>query len=545
MAHLFWTRIRKMLLVPLMMLLGFTGPGTVNADALKQNDRSDFIHIQVSAPDDNRQMPGAIFLHDLHTDALAQDSCLKCHFKKEATFNFKFKRFEDQGYSADKDLYHTQCIGCHDDVYKQGKKSGPRTGQCRLCHAKETSYQDISKPFGMDKSLHYRHVMAQSIGPAEGLDRKSDGNCGACHHEYDKALKKTVYKKGKEGTCRYCHKSQKTEEARSFKTVAHEDCVNCHIQTAATGGKAGPFYCAPCHDPAMQVKIPKLDEIPRINRNQPDAALMSTWLKDALETQKPSPLFVMPVAFNHLAHEKNVELCRACHHESMDACVACHTRTGDKKGGFITLDRAMHSPGTSLSCIGCHREKTGSKDCAGCHAQIRPNRVADAACADCHSIPRQSLEPLPENREMTAAIAQSRILGHVKPAPVADEQVPDQVVISIMADQYDGATMPHRRIMSALYKRTQHSGLASFFHDEPTSLCRGCHHFGPSAQTFPKCASCHELSLKDDPGARPGLLGAYHGQCIGCHQRMGIETPAATDCNACHKKRAGKTGSSN
>jgi mono/diheme cytochrome c family protein len=32
-------------------------------------------------------------------------------------------------------------------------------------------------------------------------------------------------------------------------------------------------------------------------------------------------------------------------------------------------------------------------------------------------------------------------------------------------------------------------------------------------------------------------MAAFHQQCIGCHQSMGLEKPAATACADCHKER--------
>jgi hypothetical protein len=506
-------------------------------DTAQNNHRSDIVHIRLPAPSEGYKMPEVNFLHDLHTDALDKNSCQKCHQKKEDDFIFKFNRTEDLDYKKGKELYHSGCIRCHEDLSVKGKKSGPRTGQCRLCHTAVPSYSDVSKPFEMDKSLHYRHVIAETIHPIDGFNRESDGNCSACHHEYDKALKKTIYAKGKEGTCRYCHKQEKTDDARSFQTVAHEACLNCHIRLASADVKAGPSNCAHCHDPAQQTNIAKILDIPRINRNQPDTVLMSIWLKDALNTGKPDPLFVLPVAYNHLAHEKKVERCRTCHHESMESCSSCHTRTGDKKGKFVPLEHAMHSSASALSCIGCHRLETDAKDCAGCHAQINQKGIPDQTCADCHSVPRQSMEPLPFSKDATAGIAENQINKRVKPIRMTDDHIPEKVSISIMADQYEAAIMPHRQIVSALYKKTENSGLASFFHDEPTSLCKGCHHHNPSAESFPKCASCHEFRVSGSQNGKPGLLGAYHGQCINCHQQMGIDKPVATDCTACHKKK--------
>jgi hypothetical protein len=37
------------------------------------------------------------------------------------------------------------------------------------------------------------------------------------------------------------------------------------------------------------------------------------------------------------------------------------------------------------------------------------------------------------------------------------------------------------------------------------------------------------------------LFGAYHRQCIGCHQEMGLE-PQAQDCEGCHAPKVSVTG---
>lgn len=388
----------------------------------------------------------------------------------------------------------------------------------------------------MDKSLHYRHTQSEAIFRKDHPNKQKDENCGACHHEYDKTLKKTVYVKGKEETCRYCHKPEKTEEASSFQNAAHDACINCHLKLNLRKIKAGPIDCAGCHDVSRQMKIEKIEEVPRIKRNQPDAVLLSTWLNDALASGKPSPQFVSGVAFNHLSHENLIDHCWSCHHSSLDKCTTCHTRTGDPKGGGVTLEQAMHSMNTSFSCAGCHQKEQKKPDCAGCHFQMMGSRCEDKNCADCHTVPRQSFDPLPANKEMAAQIAADEIKNHRFPKQIDQDQIPDKVSIDIMSKQYQGAMFPHRQIVLALYKRTEKNALASFFHNEPTSICHGCHHHSPSADSFPKCASCHEAFSQTNENVKPGLMGAYHGQCISCHQRMGLEKPSATDCTACHKK---------
>ncbi|MBL7180227.1 MAG: cytochrome C [Desulfobacterales bacterium] len=506
-------------------------PGNTSGD----QDRSDLVRIRVSGSPEGYQMPAVFFLHDRHTDALEKPSCEPCHLKDANLIVFKFKRLKDQGCKPDRELYHLECIKCHTDRRAQGLKSGPLTAECRRCHSQNLAYIDTAQPFGMDKSLHYRHVLSDLIRPA---GNEKDGNCSACHHEYDQALKKTVYKKGQEGTCRYCHKQEKTEKGRSFKTVAHEDCLNCHFELKLQDKKAGPTICAGCHAAAKQSNIAKLEQIPRIKRNQPDVVLLSAWLQEALESGKPSNQFVEPVAFNHLSHEKQVENCRLCHHESMEPCAMCHTRTGTDKSKFFRLEQAMHSPDNLKSCLGCHRESMKSADCAGCHAQMNARRFDEIKCNHCHTVARKSLEPLPASDETRAKIAAIQINVRSVPGPVIpDDKIPEKVTIGIMTDQYESVIFPHRQIVRTLIKRTQKSILTQYFHRGTASLCSGCHHHSPSADTYPKCAACHGMSLQSDPNGKPGLKGAYHGQCSTCHQRMGLEKPVSTDCTACHQKK--------
>lgn len=59
--------------------------------------------------------------------------------------------------------------------------------------------------------------------------------------------------------------------------------------------------------------------------------------------------------------------------------------------------------------------------------------------------------------------------------------------------------------------------------------CRGCHLAQPfSAQALrEKEANTHLYHLD-----RPGLKGAYHLSCMGCHEKAG----GPTDCLSCHKR---------
>ena len=503
--------------------------------------RNDLIRIQLSDTLSVRQMPAAVFLHDNHTKALTDKDCSVCHMTEKNQLAFKFNRLKDGTYDADRKMYHEKCIGCHQERREQGKESGPMTIECRSCHFQNPPYQDSARPFGFDKSLHYRHEIAEAIPPTkdETGDEK-DWNCGACHHEYDKERNQTVYVKGKEGTCRYCHKAQTSDEARSFQTVAHEACLNCHFKLKALNKKAGPTDCSGCHAADRQAAIQRLEDIPRIRRNQPDHLLLSLWLKDAVRTGEPSRQFISPVAFSHKSHEAATESCYVCHHASMDPCITCHTRIGSEKSASIRLEKAMHSQRSMAGCKGCHLEQMKDKNCSGCHSQMPQKFLPENDCTGCHSIQAALLKPVPADPKLISAIAEAEIASRKAHwSLVSETEIPETVTIDIMKDQYEGATFPHRKITQTLSAGAQKSRLASHFHGTEQTLCAGCHHHSPLSLTPPRCASCHGLSATPDPDGRPGLKGAYHGQCIRCHQEMGIQKPAATDCAACHKPKTG------
>ncbi|RJP94610.1 MAG: cytochrome C [Desulfobacteraceae bacterium] len=512
--------------------------------ASQKADTPDLIDIRLTEGKPVREMPGVGFSHDKHTNTLKDQNCSACHLKENGKFIFKFQRIKDGGYHTDKTLYHEKCISCHQERSEKSLSSGPLTSQCRLCHSQTGAAIKTAQPVAMDKSLHYRHEIASAIHPAK---EGEETNCSACHHEYDKALDKTVYVKGEESTCRYCHKATLIEKTRSFQTVAHESCVNCHYQIQSTQQKAGPTDCAACHAPARLSGIAKLEDVPRIKRNQPDSVLMSLWLKDAQTAQQagkePSKQFVNPVAFNHKLHEAKTEHCYTCHHDSMETCSECHTRTGSDKSHLTRLDQAMHSPDSRKSCLGCHETQMESKDCSGCHFQMVQTNFTDSDCTKCHAIDRKWLDPMPDSKEAWTQIAEQDIRLRpdrqrlLQEKQIHIDQTPEEVTIDILADQYEGAKFPHRKIAKSLSQRIEKSELAKQFHDGTSTLCSGCHHHSLDPASPPKCASCHGISPTSEPDGRPGLKGAYHSQCITCHQQMGIEKPAATDCNSCHQKR--------
>jgi DnaJ-class molecular chaperone len=115
--------------------------------------------------------------------------------------------------------------------------------------------------------------------------------------------------------------------------------------------------------------------------------------------------------------------------------------------------------------------------------------------------------------------------------------IPETVSIGVMAEDYEPAEMPHRKIVTSMLKKIDGNKLAAYFHQEKGTFCTGCHHNAPPAKKPPKCASCHGKPFDPLRPDMPGLKAIYHDQCIGCHNRMGVEKPAAVDCIACHKEK--------
>lgn len=71
--------------------------------------------------------------------------------------------------------------------------------------------------------------------------------------------------------------------------------------------------------------------------------------------------------------------------------------------------------------------------------------------------------------------------------------------------------------------------------------CSVCHHYTPEGLEHPACKTCHEVAALHVDIRKPGLKGAYHRQCMGCHREWSGET----SCAACHQPKTGasKTGS--
>ncbi len=514
-----------LLLAGIVVMAGVLTASAVAKTAAMPEGHADVIAIDGLKAFGPLERPAVHFFHDKHTEALSRQGkdCLACHMSVKDKLSLKFKRSEDVDRQTVMDIYHEQCISCHKQGTEEKTTSGPVA--CGQCHVEDAVVNNIWQPVALDKPMHFRHVKAHQ------------NKCETCHHEFNEKTKMLFYAKGREGACVYCHKEAAEDNRIANREASHMACVTCHRELTAKGKDAGPIQCAGCHDPEQQALFDKPADVPRMERNQPDVLLVKSAPKG-----QPIPGTagrMMPVPFDHKAHEGYNNSCKVCHHAGLQGCADCHTIAGDEKGGQVRLAQAMHQRDAASSCIGCHTRRQAMPECAGCHTSdaIVKAEAVENSCKTCH-IESGGVYPPPADADMGKMMAQELLDGR---QPVAGtlppDQIPETVQINVLADTYEPAVLPHRKIVMSLAKKIEGNRLAGNFHKDTATLCQGCHHNSPVSEKPPQCSSCHGKSSEQLNLTRPGLMAAYHQQCIQCHDKMGLEKPASRECTACHAKR--------
>jgi hypothetical protein len=407
------------------------------------------------------------------------------------------------------DNFHINCIGCHEKTAGSNQGSGPVA--CADCHQPIPVIVSAREPMGLDNSLHYRHSKAY------------DNKCETCHTD----CKTDIYKKGEETTCRHCHNSdQADKKIISLEYAVHDSCINCHMTREADKKDTGPVKCAGCHDLEAQKSVEKVSPVPRMDRNQPDMLMVKTGNR---ELDKPDSNRMDFVGFNHKGHENYNDTCRVCHHKAMSACNTCHTVEGTKESKGITLEQAMHKIDSKQSCTGCHEALQHEVNCAGCHGFLSKNRKQDdASCLMCH-------EKQPAGAVMDDAAVRRMMKQRPVQAQIFDSKdIPETIMIKSLSDKYEPVEFPHGQIVNKIAGNIKDNKLASYFHVDKGTLCQGCHHNSPATKKPTSCNSCHGKPFNEKNMNKPGLMGAYHIQCMECHSNMNIEQVGCTDC---HKEK--------
>ncbi|MEJ5226439.1 sulfate respiration complex hexadecaheme cytochrome HmcA [Thermodesulfovibrio sp.] len=470
-----------------------------------------------------------LFKHQKHIESIAaitnksqQQTCIECHKKSNSddyTFYFMAEEFKKNPEEL-KDIYHKECLRCHQKLSAEGKKGGPEILSCRDCHKKEYKRVEVKYPyFEFDFSIHDKHV------------NKLAKDCSLCHHIYDVEEKNKelalVYEKGKEQSCYYCHDFSKkrgpeltkiTEVAKqknlNMQKASHQLCVNCHMHNKQEGKDGGPIVCSKCHTGKYKT-LSDLKNVPRPEVNQPEVVFIS------IDEGK-----MRGVSFKHSFHEQKNKTCRSCHHETLKPCRDCHTLEGSIDGGFVNLTTAYHSLQSEISCQGCHKELLNRKECIGCHYFIAPIKVEIGRkdiCDKCH-----------RGRQEDKKVSASSLKGDGK------IKFKEEVVIKHLEKEFESVKMPHGKMIRKLYEISEQSRLAKLFHGNSDTLCRGCHHKSKEkaereSEKPPLCISCHGIQFSERDKTRPRLEASYHGMCIKCHESMQLEKPKK--CTDCHERK--------
>ena len=104
-----------------------------------ESGRPDLVTIDTLAAFGKLELPPVTFFHDKHTEALLKEKkdCKTCHLVEDDKLSLTFKRSKATRPAEIKQIYHSNCIGCHMEMAAAGKKSGPPDGMCRSCHNAE------------------------------------------------------------------------------------------------------------------------------------------------------------------------------------------------------------------------------------------------------------------------------------------------------------------------------------------------------------------------------------------------------------------------
>lgn len=492
--------------------------GVVFSDNVKQNEktlkRNDIIRMDASTLLQKNERPAVLFFHDLHTEALSENKsgCTTCHIKNGDTISFQFISPNTDDKDERMHGYHDRCIACHTSFLTSGKKGGPVI--CSGCHREQPDIENTAVSGRFDKSLHQRH--------SDALDK----SCKTCHHVYDAVNKKTVYEKGKEGSCSYCHPEKDNGKDLRLEQASHRLCITCHEKRIESEMTAGPVHCEGCHDQVKRTFFKKADKIDRLPMGQKDFLMLQSPQNVTSETNK-SRMDLVP--FDHLNHEDKNASCSVCHHKALTACTQCHTLDGSEKGGYNTLEKIMHDKGSEQSCTGCHDIKRQAAECSGCHG-FDVARISDTrSCTQCHLA-----KGVDENQQKQA---QELIMGEIGKEKSYDfSKIPETLNLNKMEKKYQPVVFPHRKIVKTLFDKTSNSRMAQYFHQDKNTLCLGCHHHTPETDNPTSCSRCHNIDDLGNDNHRPGLLGAYHIQCMECHVRMDIRQPE--NCTQCHKEKS-------
>jgi hypothetical protein len=137
-----------------------------------------------------------------------------------------------------------------------------------------------------------------------------------------------------------------------------------------------------------------------------------------------------------------------------------------------------------------------------------------------------------------ALLTGAGLLAVARAKDLPPEAGPDVVILRELEDTYNPVPFDHK----------SHAKMAQMWNG-----CVTCHHRSPQAGAgtapaapgrvtqeasarVPACKSCHPVAVAEARIHMPSLKGAYHRQCLNCHQEWMHENA----CVICHKPRRGQ-----
>lgn len=153
------------------------------------------------------------------------------------------------------------------------------------------------------------------------------------------------------------------------------------------------------------------------------------------------------------------------------------------------------------------------------HAQekkvIIPHSGAQLICSDCHNCKN------PTAANPCLHICPRHWKGKVVGHKLTPEKGPNVVLLNELENLYEPVKFSHRL----------HADMADM-----SEGCVVCHHYTPTDVSHPPCKECHSPNLIHEHIEQPGLKGAYHRQCMRCHQEWSDDTA----CEICHASKTSK-----
>lgn len=212
----------------------------------------------------------------------------------------------------------------------------------------------------------------------------------------------------------------------------------------------------------------------------------------------------------------------------------------DNSGGKVIFDHKTHAENYGIECQTCHHEsETARPDpmaCGDCHGvavtdEFRKEHVAsysDEACVTCHHVEFTGVDWSHEEHTGYDDCTACHHGPDIEPEPMA---------CSNCHEAQGDESMPGLR--DSVHRRCQTCHADMF--EEKMDGCDSCHTSasqrealknGTLDKAFTACASCHYEEKVDE--LIPNRMGAFHGQCMGCHEEVQSGPFEKSQCNQCH-----------